>query len=112
HSRRSSIIRLLKPRLTMTTTPTLWSHQVTFSTDINAFGPKVLALADDSFVLGWENDVDIFGRHVTALGAFSGGDFLSGLSSADNKPLSDSIFVQETGGAVVVLYSEESAPGK
>lgn len=60
-----------------------WSQQVTFWTDIDAFTPKVLARANDSFGLDWENHV----RHVTALGALSGAIFVSGLSSTDNNPL-------------------------
>jgi len=90
----------------MTTTPTFWSTEVTISSDLFAFSPQVTALADDSFIIGWGNSTDIFGRHFDTFGSFTGGDFLSAVSAADTKPLSSPLFVQQTGGDVVVLYNQ------
>ena len=52
----------------MTTTPTLWGTDVTFSLDIFAFNPKVAALSDGTFAIAWENGTDLFGRHLNELG--------------------------------------------
>ena len=90
----------------MTTTPTFWSTEVTISSDPSVFGAEVTALADDTFVVGWENGSDIFGRQLDPFGSFTGGDFLSTVSATDTKPLGGPIFVQQTGGDVVVLYNE------
>jgi Ca2+-binding RTX toxin-like protein len=90
----------------MTTTPTFWSTEVTISSDLFTFGPQVAALADDSFVIGWGNGADIFGRQLDPFGSFTSGNFLSAVSAADTKPLSSPLFVQQTGGDVVVLYNQ------
>ena len=64
----------------MTTTPTLWGTDVTFSFDPFAFNPKVAALSDGTFAIAWENGSDLFGRHLNELGSFTGGNFLQTLS--------------------------------
>ena len=70
----------------MTTTPTL-GPEITFSSDILAFAPSVTALADDTFIIGWEDGIDIFARHFNELGNFTTGNFLSALSAADPREL-------------------------
>jgi hypothetical protein len=92
----------------MVTTPTLWSSEVTFDPNFltTDFGPKILALSDDSFVLGWENGTDIFGKHLDAFGSFTGGNFLSTISSNDTKPLFNPQFVQQANGWVIVEYGQ------
>ncbi len=87
----------------MTTTPTFWGTEVTFSFDPFAFSPQVTGLADDSFAIVWENGGDIFGRHLDPFGSFAGGDFLSAVPSA--KPLGIPHIVQQADGRVVVNYS-------
>lgn len=86
-------------------TPIL-GNEVTFSSDISAFGPQVTALADGSFVLAWENGTDIFGRHLNNNGSFTSGDFLSTLSSNDPRHLSGPRVFQQSDGRVVVTYRE------
>lgn len=89
----------------MTTTPTFWSNgTITFSNDIFAFNPKVAALADDSFVIVWEDGNDLFGRHLDPLGSFTSGNFLSSLSGATTKDLFNPVIFQQDNGAVVVEY--------
>jgi Ca2+-binding RTX toxin-like protein len=90
----------------MTTTPTLWGSETTFSFDFNAFGPSVLALADNTFVITWQSQGNIFGRHLNEFGAFTGGNFLADLSSANPKPLSTPLAFQQTDGSLVVTYGE------
>jgi Ca2+-binding RTX toxin-like protein len=88
----------------MTTTPTLWGSEITFTFDPLAFGPKVTALSDGTFILAWENGEDIFGRHLNELGSFTGGDFLSAVSSSIIKPISAPIITEQSDGRVVVNY--------
>jgi hypothetical protein len=89
----------------MDPTPVL-KHQVTFSTDISAFGPQVIPLPDNTFVLAWENGTDIFARHLSAKGGFLGGDFLSILSANDPKPLGTPRLFRQADGRLVVTYKE------
>jgi hypothetical protein len=100
----------------MTSTPIL-GNEVTFSSDPLAFGPRVAPLADDAFVLAWENGTDIFGRQLDSGGSFTGGDFLSTLSSNDPKPLSGpSIFQQADGRRCARCHAADRyiphAPGR
>lgn len=98
----------------MTTTPTFWGTEVTFSSNPFAFGPKVAALADNTFAIVWEDGNDIFGRHLDSLGSFTGGDFLfalpTSISTSTDKPLSRPFIVQQADGRVVVNYDELFAP--
>ena len=71
----------------MTTTPTLWGTDVTFSFDPSAFNPKVAALSDGTFAIAWENGTDLFGRHLNELGSFTGGNFLQTLSANTTKAI-------------------------
>ena len=71
----------------MTTTPTLWGTDVTFSFDPFAFNPKVTALSDGTFAIAWENGTDLFGRHLNELGSFTGGNFLRTLSGNQTKAI-------------------------
>ena len=92
----------------MTTTPTL-GPEITFSFDIFAFAPSVTALADDTFVIGWEGSFDIYARHLNELGSFTTGDFLSAISAADPTELGAPQIVQQTDGALIVEYRQ--SPG-
>ena len=92
----------------MTTTPTL-GPEITFSSDIFAFAPSVTALADDTFVIGWEGSYDIYARHFNELGSFTTGNFLSALSAADPTELGAPQIVQQTDGALIVEYRQ--SPG-
>ncbi len=98
----------------MTTTPTLSGPAVTFSFDPLAFGPKITPLANGTFTIAWDSNSpnsDIFARHFNERGGFTGGDFLSALSSADPKSLSSPRLYQQANGKVRVIYQELSAPG-
>ncbi|BAY23574.1 hypothetical protein NIES2100_33660 [Calothrix sp. NIES-2100] len=99
----------------MTTTPTFWGNEVTFSFDLFAFSPKVTALSDNTFAIAWENGTDIFGRHLNSLGSFMGGDFLyalpTSISTSTDKALSQPFIVQQADGKVVVNYNELFASG-
>jgi hypothetical protein len=94
----------------MDPTPVL-ENEVTFSSDISAFGPQVTPLHDNTFVLAWENGTDIFARHLDKNGSFIGGDFLSTLSANDVKPLSRPRFFRQANGRLVVTYRELSGTG-
>ena len=91
----------------MTTTPTLWGQEVTVSSDFLAFGVRIAALNDGTFVMSWENGDDIFARHLNELGSFTGGNFLQTVSSSATKPLANPIVTQQTDGRVVVNYDLE-----
>jgi Ca2+-binding RTX toxin-like protein len=88
----------------MTTTPTFWGQEVTVSNDFLAFGVRLAALADGTFVMTWENGDDIFARHLNELGSFTGGNFLQTVSSNAVRPLSFAIPFQQTDGRVVIQY--------
>src|SRR4051794_18337198 len=89
----------------MTTTPTDWSGEVVFETDPLAFGSRVTALSDGTFVLAWETQDDIFAKHLDEMGSFTGGNFLSGISTGTTQQLGTPIVTQQTDGLVVVNYS-------
>ena len=93
----------------MDPTPVL-EHQVIFSSDISAFGPQVMPLPNNHFVLAWENGTDIFARLLDAKGGFVGGDFLSVLSANDPKQLSGPRLFRQRDGHVVVTYREQFGP--
>ena len=88
----------------MTTTPTFWGNEVIISNDTFAYGTRVTALQDGTFILAWENGTDIFARQLSELGSFTGGDFLSTVSSDSGKPLGLPIITQQIDGRVVVNY--------
>ncbi len=97
----------------MTTTPTFWGTEVTYSFDSLALDPKVTALADGTFILAWDSNSpasDIFARHLNALGSFTSGNFLSALSEADPKSLSKPRIYQQADGKVRVIYQELFGP--
>ena len=97
----------------MTDDPTpILGNKVTFSSDISAFGPQVTALADGSFILAWQNQTDIFARHLDEHGGFIGGDFLSTLSADDAHPLSSPRVFQQSNGRVVVIYNQLVSPSE
>jgi Ca2+-binding RTX toxin-like protein len=97
------------PEDIMTTTPTFWSNEITFSFDFNAFGPQVVALADNTFAVTWESQDNIFGRHLNEFGSFTGGNFLADLSGANPKPLFNPVPFQQADGSLVVTYGEVDA---
>jgi Ca2+-binding RTX toxin-like protein len=98
--------------LFMTSTPTFWGNEVTYSPFLGDFGPRVAALSDGTFAIVWDREgTDIVGRHFDELGSFTGGDFLSALSASTAKPLSGPQIFQQTDGRVVVNYREEFGPG-
>lgn len=88
----------------MTTTPTFWGQEVTVSNDFLAFGVHLAALADGTFVMTWENGDDIFARHLSEMGSFTGGNFLQTVSSNATRPLSLALPFQQTDGRVVIQY--------
>ena len=88
------------------TTPTFWGNEVTFTSDIFAVDPEVTALADNSFIVAWQSLDDIFARHLNETGSFTGGNFLSALSSANPKPLFNPSIFQQIDGRVVVTFGE------
>ena len=91
----------------MTTTPTLWGNEVTFSNFFTDFAPKVKALADGTFTIVWQRSGgDIVGRHLNEQGSFTGGDFLSALSASTTKALTDPQVYQQADGQIVVDYTE------
>jgi Ca2+-binding RTX toxin-like protein len=92
----------------MTTTPTEWSGEVVFENSPLAFGSRVTALSDGTFVLAWESQDDIFAKHLDEMGSFTGGDFLSGISTGTTLQLGTPIVTQQTDGSVVVNYSFNS----
>jgi Ca2+-binding RTX toxin-like protein len=88
----------------MTTTPTLWGQDVTVSNDIFAFGVRVAALNDGTFVMSWEDGSEIFARQLSELGSFTGGNFLQTVSGNVVRPLATPIVFQQTDDRVVVNY--------
>lgn len=88
----------------MTTTPTFWGSKVTVSNDVLAYGVRVAALSDGTFIMTWENGDDIFGRHLNELGSFTAGNFLQGVSTGATRPLATPIVFQQTDERVVVQY--------
>ena len=95
----------------MTTTPTV-GDEVTFSPFLTDFAPQVAALKDGTFDIVWSRSGgDIAGRHFNETGNFTGGDFLSVLSSSDAKALSKPEVFQQADGRVVVQYQELFGPG-
>ncbi len=88
----------------MTTTPTLWGTDVTFSFDPFAFNPKVAALSDGTFAIAWENGTDLFGRHLNELGSFTGGNFLQTLSGNQTKAIHGPQIFEQADGRLVVEY--------
>src|SRR5262245_51028773 len=88
----------------MTTTPTLWGTDVTFSFDPFAFGPKVAALSDGTFAIAWESGGDLFGRHLNELGSFTGGNFLQTLSGNTAKDIHGPQIFEQADGRLVVEY--------
>ncbi|MFN0193080.1 MAG: calcium-binding protein [Aestuariivirga sp.] len=95
----------------MTTTPTLWGSEVTFSFDTFAFGPEVSPLADGTFTVVWQDGTDIFGRHLNEFGSFTGGNFLSALSAARTKDIFGPQLVQTADGQTHVFFNELFGPG-
>ena len=93
-------------------TPTFWGTEVTFSPFPGDLRPQVTALSDGTFAIVWERDgVDIVGRHFDALGGFTGGDFLSALSSSAARPIFLPKIFEQADGRVVVNYTAEVASG-
>lgn len=88
----------------MTTTPTFWGQEVTVSNDFLAFGVRLAALADGTFVMTWQNGEDLFARHLSELGSFTGGNFLQTVSANAARPLATPIPFQQTDGRVVIQY--------
>jgi Ca2+-binding RTX toxin-like protein len=88
----------------MTTTPTTWGQEVTVSNDFLAFGVRLAALADGTFVMAWENGDDIFARHLNEMGSFTGGNFLQAVSGSATRPLASPLPFQQTDGRVVIQY--------
>jgi Ca2+-binding RTX toxin-like protein len=93
----------------MTTTPELFGQEVTISNDPLAYGVRVAALQDGTFVMSWENGSDLFARHLSALGSFTGGNFLQTLSGNATASLGTPIVFQQTDGRVVVQYDLEAS---
>ena len=89
----------------MTTTPTEWSDKVVFEDDPAAFGARIAALSDGTFVITWETQDDIFGKHLDEVGSFTAGDFLRNVSTTTDQ-LGTPIVTQQTDGRVVVNYSD------
>jgi Ca2+-binding RTX toxin-like protein len=89
----------------MTTTPTEWSGKVVFEDDPTAFGTRITALKDDTFVVTWETQNDIFGKHLDSMGSFTAGDFLRNISTSTHQ-LGTPIVTQQTDGSVVVNYND------
>ena len=87
----------------MTTTPTYWGSEVTFSFDTTAYGTRVTALNDGTFAITWQNSTDVFGTHYDELGASTAGNFLSGASSPSNDVYTP-ILTQQEDGTVLVHY--------
>jgi RTX calcium-binding nonapeptide repeat (4 copies) len=92
------------------TTPTRWSSDVIFDPNFlgSDTGPKLLTLADDTFILGWEGGNRIAAKHLDSFGSFTGGNFLSGLGTGADV-LNSPQFVQTPSGSVVVVYNEKPA---
>jgi Ca2+-binding RTX toxin-like protein len=90
----------------MTTTPTFWS-EVTLSLDNLAAAPAVTALANDTFVFGYQSGSDIAGFKTDAFGNINGGNFLFPLTSATDHILEALHFAQQADGTVAVLYQED-----
>ena len=88
------------------TTPTFWSPEVTVSTDL-ADEPQLVALADDSFDIGFTDGNDIAARNLDPFGTFTGGDILADLSASIFIPLNGVHLVQQTDGQVVAEYPRE-----
>lgn len=91
----------------MTSTPTEWSDKVVFEDDPAAFGARITALNDGTFVVTWETENDIFGKHLNEMGSFTAGDFLRNISTSSHQ-LGTPIVTQQTDGSVVVNYSDLS----
>jgi hypothetical protein len=94
----------------MTTTPTAWSGEVVFDSNALAFGTRVTALSDGTFVLAWETDDDIFAKHLDALGSFTAGDFLRNVT-ADSHVLGTPLVTQQTDGSVAINYQLYNGAG-
>jgi len=88
------------------TTPTFWSPEVTVSTDL-VDEPQLVALADDSFDIGFTDGNDIAARNLDPFGSFTGGDILADLSASIFIPLNGVHLVQQTDGQVVAEYPRE-----
>ena len=91
----------------MTTTPTFWSNgTITFDQNLlqSFFGPRITALADDSFTVVWEDGNDLFGRHFDAFGSLTTGNFLSNLSSNITEPIFTPVLMQQANGSMVLEY--------
>lgn len=88
----------------MTTTPTYWGTDVVVSNDFLAFGVRVAALSDGTFVMTWEDGEEIFARHLSELGSFTGGNFLQTASGNETRPLATPIVFQQTDDRVVIQY--------
>lgn len=89
----------------MTTTPTFWGDEVTVSNDPLAFGPRIAALNDNTFVLTWTDQFgDIFARQLDELGSFTGGNLLQGISSGTTHELATPIATQQSDGLLVINY--------
>jgi hypothetical protein len=72
----------------MTTTPTFWGTQVTFTFDPFAGASDVSARPDNTFVIVWHDQfAELHGRHLSSLGSFTGGDFLQAMSGAETREL-------------------------
>ena len=84
----------------MTTTPTFWSGSVVVTFDTLAYGPRVTALDDGTFVMAWENGTDIFARHLSEFGSFTGGNLLTTISGTA-QAVSTPIITQQTGSVVL-----------
>jgi Ca2+-binding RTX toxin-like protein len=89
----------------MTSTPTDWSGKVVFEDDPAAFGARIAALDDGTFVISWQTQDDIFGRHFNEQGSFTAGDFLRDISTTSDQ-LATPIVTQQTNGSVVVNYGD------
>ncbi|HMR54527.1 MAG TPA: calcium-binding protein [Amaricoccus sp.] len=92
----------------MTTTPTSWGNEVTFSNLFTDFNPKVAALQDGTFTIVWQGDGgNLVGKHLNELGSFTGDNFLLPLSDSTAKPMSGPQVFQQSDGHIVVNYTEQ-----
>jgi hypothetical protein len=95
----------------MTTTPTLWSKEITLSHETGIGEPRITALANDGFAFGFELGGDISGFVVDPFGSFTTGNLLIPFSSSQPEPLSGAQFLQQTNGTLVVEFRATFSDG-
>jgi hypothetical protein len=85
--------------------------EVIFSSDPLAASPRVTALADGTFVLAWETAAgDLVARHLDKTGSFTTGNFLQGVSTFEQRPLTTPLVVQESSGAIMTVFGILASP--